>query len=417
MAKPRSKMVPGRSRAEWLRRGFLALTAAIFGYFAITNSLAKVIERADAERAHVIAPRDGVVTAAAAEQKFALSAEAGSSSTAARLARLALRQDATATNALNVLGLQAQMRNETEKTREIFRYSLDLSRRELQPQLWTIEEAVSRGDIKGALRGYDVALRTSSRAKPILFPVLSTAIAEPRVRSELLPIIASKPNWSGDFLAYLVNSSSKPLAALTFIRAAEKRGLAVNDDDRALLVNALASTDGYEQAWDYYATFHPQADRSRSRDPQFTLGAGQKTLFDWRATEDPQLSAVILTGRQGGALDFSVPPTIGGVLMSQTQLLPPGIYRFEGRSRGIDQPRQSLPYWLLRCRSGRELGRLAVPNSEQNNGEFEGEFRVPADCPEQTLVFVARASESVSGLSGQIRYAALAPATRSKTER
>ena len=410
MTKRRSAKASRRSGAEWARRGILAATAAITGYFAVSNSLAHVIERADADRAHMIAPRAGVFTAAAAEQNFSISAEADATSPAARLARLALRQDATATNALNVLALQAQMRNETEKTREIFRYSLALSRRELQPQLWTIEEAVGRGDIKGALRGYDTALRTSARAKEILFPVLSTALVEPRVRAELLPIVTSRPAWSGAFLAYLVNSSSEPLAALSFIRMAEKRGLAITDDDRALLVNALASAEGYKQAWDYYSTFHPEADRSQSRDPEFTSGAGVKTLFDWRATEDPELSAVILGGKAGGALDFAVPSTIGGVLMSQTQLLPPGIYRFQGRSSGIDQPRHSQPYWLLRCRDGRELGRVSVPNSDQNNGEFEGEFQVRADCPEQTLILVARASESVSGLLGQINFAALTPA-------
>ncbi|WP_460101522.1 hypothetical protein [Qipengyuania sp. 483] len=361
-----------------------------------------------------MAPYDGVLTASAAEHQFTLSAEADANSESARLARLALRQDATATNALNVMGLQAQMRNATEKTREIFRYSLQLSRRELQPQLWTIEEAVSRGDIEGALRGYDIALRTSSRAKRILFPVLSTALAEPRVRAELLPIIATKPGWSGDFLEHLVNNSPDPLAAQAFIQETEKRGLVIADDDRALLVNSLAGKEGYEEAWRYYNAFRLDAKRNHSRDPRFDMALGVRTLFDWRTSEDPKLSAVILSGETGGLLDFAVPPTIGGELMNQTQLLAPGRYKLEGRSSGIDQPERSQPYWALLCRNGRELGRISIPNSDQRNGKFAGEFEVPPGCPEQLLVFVARASDAVNGLSGQINYAALSQINEAK---
>lgn len=409
---PRSRS--RRSARNWAVRGALALVVITLGYLSVTGSLAQVIEGADPARAHLLAPRNGVITAALAEQQFSMQPGPDDQAEPARLARLALRQDATAAAALNVLGLQAQLRHDTERARELFRYSLLLSRRELRPQLWSIQEAVNRGDIKDALRGYDIAMRTSASAPGILFPVLASALAEPRVRAALLPIIETRPVWAAGFVDYMATSRIDPAAAVTFIRQAEDVGLPVSNDHRAALVNALSGTQGYEQAWDYYVTFNADADRRRSRDPEFALQTDARTLFDWRASEVTQLSAAILATEQGGILDFAVPPTIGGTLVSQTQLLPPGTYRLEGRSTGIDQPDRSRPYWMLRCRNGRELGRVPVPNSNQDNGRFVGEFTVPADCPEQTLVLVARATDAIAGVLGQIDRAALVPVQQAR---
>jgi hypothetical protein len=415
MVRRRKKQPPGeirrrRSARDWAWRGTLALAAAILGYLAVTGSLAQVIKGADPARAHILVPGDGIITAKLAEQEFTNAPEAGVDSAPARLARLALRQNATATNALNVLGLQAQMRDETENARRLFAYELLLSRRELRPQIWAIEEAVSRGDIADALRGYDIALRTSSNAPRLLFPVLASALAEPRVRAALLPIIRSRPVWVGQFVDYVVTSRVNPAAGVTFFREAKDAGLPIDDNQRAILVNALWAVEGYDQAWAYYTTFRRDADRRRSRDPEFALQADTRTLFDWRASEDTRLSAVILGGEGGGILDFAVPPTIGGTLVTQTQLLPPGTYRLEGQSSRVDQPDRSQPYWMLQCRGGRELGRVPLPNSEVNNGRFEGKFTVPADCPEQILLLIARPTDAIAGVLGQIDRAALTPA-------
>jgi hypothetical protein len=411
----RKKQPPGerrqrRSARDWAWRGVLALAAVLLGYLGVTGALARVSQGADPVRAHLLAPGNGAITAALAEQEFASTPEAGADSKPARIARLALRQDATAADALNVLGLQAQMRGETQNARRLFGYALLLSRRELRPQIWAIEEAVNRGDIVDALRGYDIALRTSSSASRLLFPVLASALAEPRVRAALLPIIKTRPVWAGRFVDYVVTSRVNPAAGVTFFREAKGAGLPVDDDQRAMLVNALWAAADSDQAWAYYATFRRDADRRRSRDPEFVLQADTRTLFDWRASDDARLSAVILGGKDGGMLDFAVPSTVGGTLVTQTQLLPPGTYRLEGLSSGIDQPDRSRPYWMLQCRDGRELGRVPLPNSEVENGRFAGEFTVPADCPEQTLRLVARSTDAIAGVSGQIDRAALVPA-------
>lgn len=383
--------------------------ALTLGILSVGGSFARVIETVDPSRAVVIAPNDAGILAAHAQQAFMLEPSKAEDSYSARLARMALRDDPTVVDALNVLGLQAQLRGETEKAREIFQYSLRLTRRELRPQIWAIEEAVNRGDIQAALRSYDIALRASAEASGLLLPNLVAALIEPKVRAALLPIIASEPAWTNNFLHMIATSGIAPAAGMTFFREGKAVNLPVNDNYRAALVNGLLAEGEAEQAWEYYAEFRRGAVRNRSRDPAFALNAEIRAAFDWQPTTQSGISTVILQQGQGGILDFSMPPGTGGMLVQQTQLLPQGAYRISGRSQAIDLPERSRPYWALLCQDGRELGRVEVPNSAVSNGVFEGLVSVPGDCRVQTLLLAARASDYINGVSGRIERASLVP--------
>lgn len=400
----------GRGVRHWGRRLPVALGLAVLGYFGVTASFANVAVKSDPERAHALAPNNGVVTAAHASGEFLLQPTPDERSEAARLARLALLQDGTAVEALTVLGFQAQLRGDEARADRIFELGTKLSRRELRPQLWAIEEAVSRGDIRDALRHYDIALRTSSAANNILLPILVSAIAEPKVRASLFPIMATRPVWADAFIAYAASSPSNPQAVVQFFREGQSLPLPVDDNHRAALVNALYAQGAVEDAWAYYQSFRSGAVRSPSRDPRFSLDAATRTPFDWQTATGTSLSAAILSNEGGGLLDFAVPPSTGGLIASQVQLLPPGTYRLTGRSTGIEQPEQSRPYWLLSCADGRELGRIVVPNSAEAQGQFGGRYVVPRDCPVQTLALIARSSNDIAGVSGQITMAQLTPA-------
>lgn len=409
---PNKRRAPTRrkSPAEWGLRGGLAAVAAVIGFSSVADTIANVVVRADPTRAHSLAPRDGRITAALAEEQFELRSDPDPRFDPARLARLALKQDATATKALNVLGLQAQLRNDTEQARRLFTYSLALSRRELQPRIWAIEEAVSRGDITQALQNYDIALRISRNAPEVLFPTLSTAIAEPKVRSALLKIMEKRPIWEGEFIDYLALRATDPRPVVEFFREGERAKLPVSDEHRARVVNALVAGGYFDAAWSYYSSIRRISDRSRSRDPDFSASIEVPTAFDWMPTHDPALSATILRTQGGGLLELAVPPSASGSLAQQMQMLPPGTYRLEGLSAGVEQSAGSLPYWSLRCGDGRELGRVTVPNSGSANARFTGQFKVPAGCRVQTLALVARSSNQITGVTGQILKAELAPA-------
>lgn len=400
-----------RTLPDWFVRFSIALGLSALGYLSVTSSFASLAVRTDPALAHKLAPENGIFTAAFAQEKFLLQPEASSESPASNLARLALLQDPTAVKALTVLGFQARLEGDEIRSDAILTYSTQLSRRELRPQIWAIEEAVNRGDIAGALRHFDIALRVSSDGQELLFPTLASALSEPRIRSELLQVMAKRPIWAGAFVRFVANSGINPQSTARFFLEGEKTSLPLTREVRVDLVNALFGKGYPDEAWAYYTTFSPKADRTRSRDSNFALASAKSAVFEWSIGDEPGLSAAILKAGQAGLVDFSAAASTGGLVVKQTQFLPPGRYQIHGRSRGIEQPDISRPYWLLTCLDGRELGRVTVPNSEQDNGNFSGMVLVPEICALQTLSLIVRASNETLGVTGQIEQLQLEPAS------
>lgn len=398
--------LPRRSPTEWAVRGGLALLVAVLGYYIVTFSLAQVVVKSDPQRAHRLAPYDGRITARLASKLSAPEASAADRRRGEEMARLALRQDPTAVGAVSALGLNAQVRGDTANARRYFAYAEKLSRRDTVTQLWAIENSVGRGDIKGALRHYDTALRVKPQLSELLYPVLTKASTEPAIRTELIRTLAMKPAWGDSFVTYAAGNGADPRATAALLVGLQRAAVTVPEAARASAVNALVAGNLFDQAWAYYAGIRPGSDRRRSRDPKFAARIETPTLLDWTTISDAGATAVI----ESGVFDFSAPASIGGPLLQQEQLLPPGTYRLSGHSDGIEQADNARPYWLLSCRNGRELGRVVVPNSAQAGGNFFGSFAVPADCPAQVLNLVARPSEAVSGLSGRIDRVELVPA-------
>lgn len=400
---------PRRSGTEWAVRCVLAVMAAGLGTASIAHSLAYMIRGSDPGQAHRLAGWDGRITALLSEQLSGPEASTPDRERSNDLARLALRQDPTAVAAVATLGINAQLRGDIPSARRIFAYSQRLSRRDLRTQLWAIEDAVARGDVPTVIRDYDIALRTSWVASNLLFPVLASAIKEPEIRKQLVATMANRPIWNDAFLGYVASNGPDARAAASFFQALHRRGIAPPSSTIPSLVGRLLGENSLEDAWRLYATMVPGADRRISRDPNFTANPALPTPFDWQPIDDGSVSTSIQRGERKGVFDFAVPSNLGGPLLQQTQLLPPGEYVVEGHSMGINQANAALPYWTLICTTGRELGRVVVLNSRVAKGRFTGRFVVPAGCPIQQLQFVARASNDPSGVTGQIDEVRLRP--------
>lgn len=397
-----------RSPNEWTVRLTLASVAAALGYYGVTFSIAQVVVKRDPALAHRLTPYDGRITAAYATSLAGGDATAEDRARADVLAKRALQQDPTAVGAAATLGMNADFRGDKAAARRYFTYAQKLSRRDLRTQLFMIEDAVQREDIPGALHQYDITLRVFPNLGEMLYPVLTSASGDPVIRHELVKTLAGKPMWSESFIDFVANNNTDPKSTAALFLDLRRVGVPVPPNARASAVNALVAARELDAAWSYYATVRPGADRRRSRDPRFAANLETPSQLDWIPVNYGGRTASI----QGGIFDFSVPATVGGSLLQQVQLLPPGNYRLNGHSVGIDQIQGERPYWVLSCQSGRELGRVEVPNSSVGNGVFSGTFSVPADCPLQNLVLIARPSDAVSGLSGQFDRVELAPAVR-----
>jgi len=410
MARRKSRL-PRRSPKEWAVRIALALLALVLGYFAVTHSLAQVLRTKAPEQAYRLAPYDGRITAYLSAKMSGPGATAEERAESDRLARIALRQDPTAVAAVATLGINAQLRGDTKAARRYFEYSDKLSRRDLRTRLWFIEDAVAREDIPEALRHYDIALRTSRGAPDLLYPVLGSAISDATIRTELAKTLAAKPAWMESFVGYAaVNGDTVSVARL--FQNLRRANVIIPDHEQASVIGRLATEENYSAAWSYYASVRPDADRRRSRDASFSANLTAPSSFDWAPLGgDAGISTVIQSRNQDGMFDFSAPATVGGPLLQQLQLLPTGDYVIEGRTIDLDQADAARPYWVLICTNGRELGRVEVPNSSENGGVFRGRFTVDAECPAQYLRLVARPSNAIGGLSGQIDEVQLRPAS------
>lgn len=398
-----------RSVGALLARGALAFAAAALGCVSLSYTFAYATREGNLEHAHALAPTDGRITAMLAQKLSGPQATPGDRVRADGLAREALREMPVAVIAVSTLGLNTQLRGDTAKANGLFSYAERLSRRDLQTQLWAIENAVGRGDVAEALRHYDIALRTTRAASDLLFPILGSAISSPAIRIGLSHTLAVKPPWADGFIQYVADSGPDTRATAELFDTLDRAHVGVSMNARAAVINKLV-TQGYgEAAWSYYEAFHKGAQRNTSRDSHFSVDLPKPSIFDWSPVASGAISATIQSNERGGSVDFAAPATVGGPLLQQAQMLPPGRYRLEGHSRGLDQVTDARPDWVLSCTDGRELGRLVLPNSAHDGGRFVGRFTVPTGCPMQMLSLVARPSDAVGGLSGLLDYVRLAP--------
>ena len=392
----------GRSATEWTIRISLVFLAMGIGFVSVTYSLAEVVKLDNPSYAHEIAPGNARISALLAQKLFAASPEADPQSSPAGLARLAISQDPTAVQAVATLGLQAQLAGNAPIARRFFDYAQLLSRRDIYTQLWAIEDAVRRGDVPGALRHYDIALRTEPQMADVLFPILAVSSVQPVIQVALVDTLVRNSPWAADFVNYLASQNPHPRENAVLLLKLRRAGLAVPESARSGAIYALILKDHADEAWSYYSATQPGVDRRRSRDPRFRL-ATPPTPLDWVAINEGGISSSL----QAPGVDFAASTSAGGPLLRQYELLPPGEYRLTGRTAALDAEEGAHPYWILMCQSGRELGRVELNNSTQDASTFVGTFSVPADCPIQMLMLIARPSNRISGLSGRIDYVQL----------
>ncbi|MDV3458436.1 hypothetical protein RZN05_15670 [Sphingomonas sp. HF-S4] len=399
-----------RSNRSWVLRGGIAAIAIALGYLSITQSLGYAMAKGSPEKAYAIAPSDGRIGALLAYRLWAADGGPAQRDKAARIAWDSLVDEPLAVPAVATLAFDAELRGRSAEAKKLFVHSDALSRRELLTQLWLIEDAVRHDDVPLAIRHYDIALRTSPPAFDLLFPVLAGAVSDPAIFKVLVPTLARRPLWGEAFIRYLSTSGPDPRRTAHFFRLLVANRITVPEVDRAGVVNALVAANAFNDAWAYYQTLRSSADRRQSRDAEFEQQLDAPTAFDWTPRmSDFGLTATIQRTDKSGVFDFSAPSTVGGIVLEQLQLLPPGRYQLAGRSTVIGQTPQSAPYWVLICTDGRELGRVAVPNASQDNGRFAGAFTVDKSCPAQVLRLIVRPSSAVSGVSGQIEHVLLRP--------
>ncbi|QDZ06974.1 hypothetical protein FPZ24_05335 [Sphingomonas panacisoli] len=392
-----------KGRFPFVIRCLIGLVLVGAGYLAIIRNVAAAWSKADPVSAMSVFGGDARVMARAAQVMMERPAANGSQAAAVALARKALSRDGTAVSAVDTLGLSAALAGNNSVANNWFAYSERLSRRDLPTQLYLLEKAVNDGNVKEALRHYDIALRSANDSgTSLLFPILRNATSDPLIRRELAQTLRGKPIWSSGFLVDLVRNGPDYSAAAELLLDARRGGLPIEPDlDETLLGNLVARGET-ASAWQYYKSIHPAAARVLIRNGTFKSVGAASTPFDWQLVPGSGVSVELGAGQDDRGLDYRLSPTVVATVARQTLLLPPGRYRLDSVLREASQMLKSGPYWELKCGDERSLASLEMGGPIENSKKFSIDFTVPPKCETQSLALTVRASDDVQGATGLV---------------
>jgi hypothetical protein len=388
--------------------------ALVLAVFVVQNGIAGVARFKAPETALQWARWDARALAGAAELALTADADAADRAHAVDLARAAIRRDPTLGTPFRVLGFVADANGNHAEAKALIGQAAHLSRRDLPTQLWLIDDAVARTDMAGALKHFDIALRTSLLAPAVLFPVLGKALSEPDVVDALAGTLAGRPGWRDRFLSDAIDKSP---ALEGLVRLGEQLAVRKGPLDKVqaqqLLIRLTEARAFALVARMRPAMLPPALRQALLLDPAFDAEP-QVFPFGWTLFDSSGLSARRVAAADGGRrlqLAFQAETGRGGELLRQSLFLNPGRYRLVWIGGHDARDQLGAPVWSITCPGAPPRSLLnadMMPAAGARRGE--GEFVVPADCPGQWLQLAARASNSPQGLKGWIdRVAIMTP--------
>ena len=313
-----------------------------------------------------------------------------------------LNRDVTQVQAIELRALDLALSGKTKQARVLFDLSDRLSRRSLPTRLWLIQDAVDRGDVTGALHNFDDALRTSTDAQPILFPVLSNASADPRLTIALARTLDRQSDWRLMFIDWVLGNAPDvaPVANVVAHMRDDRFILANNLDQQ--LIDRLVTSNNFNQANMLNRRFgHPAAGVA---DPNFAE-PGAHYPFGWGLVSNGSIGAERALGGSGTVLTYGAAPANSGQVAAQLLNLEPGHYVLATKSAA--NARGAAPYWSVSCGEpgNRELAQMDQPMTL--DGQAKVEFDVPASCSGQWLTLRLRPAADSSPQSGAINFVSI----------
>jgi hypothetical protein len=356
------------------------------------------LARSDPQAAALLAPYDARAAVAAAQARMGKAVNA-SSPEVRRLIHQALAQDATLTPAIEARALQAEAEHDPAREARLFSLSSAISRRSLPTRLWLIQRSVDHGDVAGALENFDTALRTSTAAPDVLFPVLARASSDPGLSAPIARILDRPSDWRTPFLHYAITEAhAGPGIALVVMRMRDRRLLTGAAQIDQSLIGELVSEQAFGLARQVRDALGPPEGPDLVVDARFA-DARMKYPFGWDLVESGTAGA---QRSRADGLDYQATPGGGGQAATQLLTLAPGTYRLTVTTATPANDRLSQPFWTLTCagEAGAQLALLDQPPVA--NGSAARDFTVPDDCAGQWLVLFLRSSDEPN-LTGAIR--------------
>lgn len=397
----------GVHRATAPKRGrvfarFVLVSVALVAATAVLRfGVATSLSRHDPIEAAQIAPNDAAIAVAAAR---ALSGKdtVHQSRDVRRLIDVALARDVTDPTSIEFKSLQSGADGNHRREARLFSLSDRVSRRSLPTRLWLIQHAVDRGDLVGALKNFNIALRTSTDAPAVLFPVLARASNDPTLAMPIAQLLDQPSDWRLPFLHYAITDgdAAAGIAAIV-LRIRNRTWMTENEFDGALVAELV--TEGlFTQASAVQDSFHPVPARNALvRDSSFA-DSTTRYPFGWLFEQKGDIGAERsrIAGRT--ALTYQSLPGGVGPVGTQLLLLQPGSYRLKIRTASPPTDLTAPPLWTLTC-AGDQGAQIALLNQPPaRDSEASADFTVKPECVAQYLVLYLRESDVPAGQTGAI---------------
>jgi hypothetical protein len=375
-----------------LRAVIGVLVAGLLLWLVFPITFAGVRRGQQPDRALEVAPADARALAQSAQRligEYARRRRPGLLERARAQAQAALARDPTVVSAATALGLTLALQGNANGAERAFRYAAFLSRRDIGAQLWLLERAVQRNNIRSALVHYDTILRTSPAMGPTLMPVMASASASPPIAAELNRLLRTRPAWKPDFVSVLLTGQSDPAALYTVTRGLLGTTEPREREQLALLLKNLTQAEAFDLSWRAYVEAWPN--RARGGAPvwngDFTGDSGFAP-FDWGFAEDPALAAERRARGNGNpALFLPTGSTADGEAARQLLRLAPGAYVLSGEAGGVAEDPATRPQLVLACARAPHAGLASadLPVSPASGRAFRLGFTVPAGCAYQWI--------------------------------
>jgi len=397
---------PGRLKRKIGRIAAIAVPALLLFLLSISVTVAGVLRDARPDFTLRLWPLDGLAKAAKAERVLAEGRGARNLDEVRALSLAALRAEPTSARAARLLAILSSDYRTADRR---FDYANRLTRRDLPTNLWLIEDAVRQNDIPRALRHYDIALRTSSAARPLLFPVLDAALGQPHLVRPIGGLLANGQPWVAEFVEFSAGAGSRvgPLARALMSQPRSLDNLPVSLKQR--LISVLVDQREFDIAaaiYDRFTRGEAQADRSTIRGFSH---AGRWPPFDWVIVSTGDFGASLLD--QEGPLSFHAQTGGTGLVARQLVSLRPGSYRLAVSALVAPDASSGSAAWQLTCvePSSRPLAEIELAGAVSDTPRRSDAFDVAgADCRHQWLALYVRST--VDGrVEGTVNRIAILP--------
>jgi hypothetical protein len=304
------------------------------------------------------------------------------------LSQAALRREPGNVAAARTLGLVATLSRDPRGAQRLMDYSESLSRRDLPTQLWLIESEVNRNDIRGALRHYDRAMKTSLAARELLYPILVQASGDPAVAGPLGEVMASRPQWWLGVVGQIIAGNPNPATLPAFLRA--MRFDLGDPIDRSVLaagLSRLVEVGQIRPALGLYREVAGARAAQLLRNGGFDEEGGLPP-FDWLLTDEPgQVGVVRPREGRDPALYMVAENGRYGPIARQLLSLPPGRYRLTAMAGDVQGDVVSRPLVSIKCANdaSRSLSELRIAPADAAGRAVQMQFEVPGGCIAQWL--------------------------------